>query len=73
MADAFKRELMGSASETGSNRRESRRSRDDSNAFGRSDDDSLDQARDGLNRIDDARDVADDKADLEALGQRVAR
>jgi len=73
LAEAYKRELMGSVSETGSNRRESRRNRDDSNAFGRSDDDRLDQGRDAINRVDDARDVADDKQDLEALGKRVAR
>jgi len=73
MAEAFKRELAGSVSETGSNRRESRRNRDDSNRLGRSNDDALDQGRDAINRVDDARDVADDKQDLEALGQRVAR
>jgi hypothetical protein len=72
-AEAAKREVAGSASETGSNRRESRRNRDDSNAMGRSDDDTADAVRDGVNRADDARDVADDKKDLEAIAQRTQR
>jgi hypothetical protein len=72
-AEAAKREVAGSASETGSNRRESRRNRDDSNAMGRSDDDTADAVRDGVNRADDARDVADDKKDLEGIAQRVQR
>ena len=70
-AEAMKRELAGSVSETGSNRRESRRNRDDSDAFGRSDDDEADAIRDGVNRVDDARDVADDKKDLAELGERL--
>jgi hypothetical protein len=72
-AEAAKKEMGGSVSETGSNRRESRRSRDDSNAFGRSDDDTADAARDSVNRVDDARDAADDKKDLEAIAQRTGR
>lgn len=70
-AEAMKRELAGSASETGSNRRESRRNRDDSDAFGSSDDDEADAIRDGANRADDARDLADDKKDLAAFGERL--
>ena len=68
-----KKEVAGSVSETGSNRREARRNRDDSDAFGRSDDDEADAIRDGINRVDDARDLADDKKDLQALGQRAQR
>jgi len=72
-AESMKRELAGSASETGSNRRESRRNRDDSDAFGRTSDDEADALRDGLNRVDDVHDVADDKSDLAALGERLNR
>jgi len=72
-AEAMKRELAGSVSETGSNRRESRRNREDSDSFGRTDDDEADAVRDGVNRVDDARDVADDKKDLAALGGRLER
>jgi hypothetical protein len=72
-AEAAKREVAGSASETGSNRRESRRNRADSNSLGRSSDDEADAIRDGINRVDDARDLADDKADLGALAKLAQR
>jgi hypothetical protein len=72
-ADAAKKELTGAVSETGSNRRESRRNRDDSDAFGRTDDDESDAIRDGLNRADDVRDAADEKADLESIVKRAQR
>jgi hypothetical protein len=72
-AEAAKKELAGSVSETGSNRRESRRNRDDSDAFGRSSDDEADAARDAVNRVDDVRDLADDKKDLQATVGRVTR
>lgn len=72
-AEAARRELAGGVSETGSNRRESRRNRDDANAFGRSDDDALDAGRDAVNRMDDTRDVADEKRDLEAAVGRAQR
>lgn len=71
--EAAKKELAGSVSETGSNRRESRRNRDDSAAFGRSQDDEADAVRDGINRLDDTRDASDDKSDLEASSKRVQR
>lgn len=72
-AEAAKKELAGAASETGSNRRESRRSRDDADTLGRTQDDQEDMARDAVNRADDARDAADDKKDLEAIVQRTKR
>ena len=72
-AESARREVAGGMSETGSNRRESRRNRDDSDAFGRTDDDALDAGRDAMNRMDDVRDVSDEKRDLEAAVARAQR